>query len=157
MLAQEALQKVCGGYLACVEQFESMVPASFVNAHLPEIEKTFLWFTIIIFFVFQTMFNNKDNQRAKGMQRVLSVVCPHSTQCKGFCFDMVTLTCWACLRQQFRHQICLRFQSFPMRWGNSTPRHKPFFKTLYNYIYIYRFKIPSMIFHDVRNPRCSKS
>ena len=40
--AQEALQKVCGGYLACVEQFVSMVPSAFANSHLPEIEKTFL-------------------------------------------------------------------------------------------------------------------
>ena len=38
----ESLQKICGGYLACVERFEAMVPAGFAAAHLPEIEKTFL-------------------------------------------------------------------------------------------------------------------
>lgn len=39
---QESLQKVCGGYLACVERFETLVPSAFAGSHLPEIEKTFL-------------------------------------------------------------------------------------------------------------------
>ena len=41
--SKESLQKVCGGFLACVEeQFTSMVPAKFAQQHLQEIEKTFL-------------------------------------------------------------------------------------------------------------------
>lgn len=39
---QDTLQKTCGGYLACVEQFTALVPAKFASMYLPEIQKTFL-------------------------------------------------------------------------------------------------------------------
>lgn len=39
---QDHLQKVSGGFLACVEQFNALVPAKFAASYLPEIEKTFL-------------------------------------------------------------------------------------------------------------------
>ena len=37
--AQEALQRVCGGYLAAMDQYQAMVPATFFAKTSPEIEK----------------------------------------------------------------------------------------------------------------------
>ena len=36
------LQRVCGGYLACLEQFQSLVPQKFAAIALVEINKAFL-------------------------------------------------------------------------------------------------------------------
>lgn len=44
-LAKENLQKVCGAYLACVQQFQSVVSNAFADSALKEINETFKTYT----------------------------------------------------------------------------------------------------------------
>jgi hypothetical protein len=47
-LPKAQLQRACGGFLACIDQFQSLVPAKFASQALVEIHKAFLIITIII-------------------------------------------------------------------------------------------------------------
>ena len=50
-LPKAQLQRACGGFLACIDQFQSLVPAKFANHALVEIHKAFLINHCIVFLI----------------------------------------------------------------------------------------------------------
>lgn len=57
--AQATLQRVCSGFLACVDQFRATIPASFADGALIEINKSFLVVCHGNFLIFTAVLNLK--------------------------------------------------------------------------------------------------
>ena len=138
VLAKTNLQRICGGFLACLEQFQTMVPKQFFDSCITEVHRSFLVekhrcnsdMFVLVCLSFKMMYkdtccfsSDPPIEKLCTFTTIIFLMCQQlSVTASGLKCDTLMQTCCNCWRPQYLQRMCRRFPSLLSTWQNTRRR-----------------------------------